>query len=224
MHQAAHRAAEQLRVDEGLVVRSDDDQTRTGPLRDVEQGVGRRRLDEVRHDGGVGATVGERPSQIVAPPLHVARGRGSLGVRFGTCRVNGVQGSAIGDDVRNPTDGATRTLCAVESDHDLVDETTGRLHGGHTTRMPRHTPSFQGRSALGDQDAGRDTEAMTGLTDDPRRHVDDPLDIDDELDALDADADELPDRLDVPLETPVEDAIESRQSAGDFDDELEPHT
>ena len=35
--------------------------------------------------------------------------------------------------------------------------------------------------------------------------------------------DDLPDRLDVPIDKPVEDVIESLQSAGDDSDEYEPH-
>lgn len=53
------------------------------------------------------------------------------------------------------------------------------------------------------------------ILDDAAREVDDLLD--------DAD-DELPDQLDVPIETPVDDALESIQSAGEFDDDYEPHS
>lgn len=52
------------------------------------------------------------------------------------------------------------------------------------------------------------------LLDAAAREVDDLLD--------DAEG-ELPDQLDVPIETPVDDALESIQSAGEFDDDYEPH-
>ena len=90
------------------------------------------------------------------------------------------------------------------------------------------TPS-QGRSALGAPDGRRDSEGMTGTQHDQRARppVDDGAREIDELapDPTDeAVGDELPARLDVPIEQPVEDVIESLQSAGDTADEYEPHS
>jgi hypothetical protein len=68
---------------------------------------------------------------------------------------------------------------------------------------------------------------MAANQDDQRPHDDLPLDdaareIDDTV-ADRPDDGALPDHLDLAVETPVEDAIESLQDAGDFDDDVEPH-
>lgn len=53
------------------------------------------------------------------------------------------------------------------------------------------------------------------LVEDAAREIDDTVSADRD--------DDLPDHLDLPVEMPVEDAIESIQDAGDLDDDLEPH-